>query len=65
MKTISINEKEEIILKNVLIDRIAEYCYINALGCKSRKVLNKYEITELIEYLNKKYVSRGGKWLGA
>ena len=63
METISINEEEEIILKNVLIDRIAECCYRNALGCKSRKVLNKYEITELIGYLKKKYVSRGGKWL--
>ena len=62
MKTIDINEEEEIMLKNVLVDKIIGYCYINDLGCKSIKILNKYEITELIEYLKKKYTSRGEKW---
>lgn len=55
MVTIELEEIEEIVLKNVLIERIGDFCYKHRLRCKPRAGLYKLNIIELINYLTDKY----------
>ena len=48
---------EEIVLKNVLIERIEGFCYKHGLRCKPRAGLYKLSIIELIKYLTDKYIT--------